>query len=377
MKFSKDLMKQIILLMAVAIVMILIVVHSKTIASGIATCISIISPFIVGGAIAFILNIPMSAIEGKLLYKFDGTKAEKFKRPVSMLLTLILFLGIIALFLAIIVPNLATTFAEISKRFPIFIDKCLHVLSTHGLLEEDMATNILDSLNINFSGFSSKIISFLQNGATHILGSTVNVFSSVITTIVHAIIAFVFALYSLVQKEKLRRHFTKILNAYVPQKYTVKTLKVCTLLRKNFASFITGQCLDASILGALFVIVLFICRMPYPLMIGTTIAFTALIPLLGAFLGCSIAVILILMVSPIKVLYFFIIFIILQQFEGKVIYPRVVGGSVGLPAIWVLVAIATGGSLFGVLGMLVFIPLVSTAYSLLRDDVNRRLNQAS
>lgn len=374
MKFSKELMKQIVLLIAITIIMILIVIHSPTIVSGIAKCIGIISPFLIGGAIAFILNIPMTAIECKLLYKWDGTKAEKFKRPTSMVMVLIIFLGVIGIFLAIIVPNLATTFTEISKQFPVFVNKILKLLANHGFIEQGTINSVIDSLNINFSGFSSKIVSFLQSGATQVVGSTVSIFSSVITTIVNAAIAFVFALYSLAQKETLERHFKKLLRAYVPEKYGQKIIMVCSLLRKNFASFITGQCLDALILGVLFVIVLFIFRMPYALMIGTTIAFTALIPLVGAFIGCTVAVILTLMVSPIKVLYFLIIFIVLQQIEGNLINPRIVGSSLGLPAIWVLVAITAGGSLFGVLGMVVFIPLVSTCYSLLRHDVNKRIS---
>ncbi|MCI7249359.1 MAG: AI-2E family transporter, partial [Clostridiales bacterium] len=221
-------------------------------------------------------------------------------------------------------------------------------------------------------GFNEKLAGFIQNGAGTLLGSTVHIVSSVVSTVVSGIIAFVFAIYVLAQKERLQRQSKRVLEAYVPEKYRNMILKVCGLLKTNFTNFITGQCLDALILGALFVIVLSVLRMPYALMIGVIIAFTALIPIVGAFLGCAVGVILILMVNPVKVLYFLIVFIILQQMEGKLIYPKIVGGSVGLPAIWVLVAIATGGSLFGVVGMLVFIPLVSTAYTLLKEDVNRR-----
>ena len=372
MRFSKELMKQIILLMAAATVMVLIIINGSTVLKGIVICMGIIAPFLAGGAIAFILNIPMSALEKRLLYRMDGTRAARLKRPVGILATLLAVAGVLAAVISILVPNLSVTFSEIAKQFPVFLDEASRWIGGLNLPGIQLKGNILETLSANIEGFNEKLAGFIQNGAGTLLGSTVHIVSSVVSTVVSSIIAFVFAIYVLAQKERLQRQSKRVLEAYVPEKYRNMILKVCGLLKTNFTNFITGQCLDALILGALFVIVLSVLRMPYALMIGVIIAFTALIPIVGAFLGCAVGVILILMVNPVKVLYFLIVFIILQQMEGKLIYPKIVGGSVGLPAIWVLVAIATGGSLFGVVGMLVFIPLVSTAYTLLKEDVNRR-----
>ena len=372
MRFSKELMKQIILLMAAATVMVLIIINGSTVLKGIVICMGIIAPFLAGGAIAFILNIPMSALEKRLLYRMDGTRAARLKRPVGILATLLAVAGVLAAVISILVPNLSVTFSEIAKQFPVFLDEASRWIGGLNLPGIQLKGNILETLSANIEGFNEKLAGFIQNGAGTLLGSTVHIVSSVVSTVVSGIIAFVFAIYVLAQKERLQRQSKRVLEAYVPEKYRNMILKVCGLLKTNFTNFITGQCLDALILGALFVIVLSVLRMPYALMIGVIIAFTALIPIVGAFLGCAVGVILILMVNPVKVLYFLIVFIILQQMEGKLIYPKIVGGSVGLPAIWVLVAIATGGSLFGVVGMLVFIPLVSTAYTLLKEDVNRR-----
>ena len=372
MRFSKELMKQIILLMAAATVMVLIIINGSTVLKGIVICMGIIAPFLAGGAIAFILNIPMSALEKRLLYRMDGTRAARLKRPVGILATLLAVAGVLAAVISILVPNLSVTFSEIAKQFPVFLDEASRWIGGLNLPGIQLKGNILETLSANIEGFNEKLAGFIQNGAGTLLGSTVHIVSSVVSTVVSSIIAFVFAIYVLAQKERLQRQSKRVLEAYVPEKYRNMILKVCGLLKTNFTNFITGQCLDALILGALFVIVLSVLRMPYALMIGVIIAFTALIPIVGAFLGCAVGVILILMVNPVKVLYFLIVFIILQQMEGKLIYPKIVGGSVGLPAIWVLVAIATGGSLFGVVGMLVFIPLVSTAYTLLKEDVNMR-----
>ena len=372
MRFSKELMKQIILLMAAATVMVLIIINGSTVLKGIVICMGIIAPFLAGGAIAFILNIPMSALEKRLLYRMDGTRAARLKRPVGILATLLAVAGVLAAVISILVPNLSVTFSEIAKQFPVFLDEASRWIGGLNLPGIQLKGNILETLSANIEGFNEKLAGFIQNGAGTLLGSTVHIVSSVVSTVVSSIIAFVFAIYVLAQKERLQRQSKRVLEAYVPEQYRNMILKVCGLLKTNFTNFITGQCLDALILGALFVIVLSVLRMPYALMIGVIIAFTALIPIVGAFLGCAVGVILILMVNPVKVLYFLIVFIILQQMEGKLIYPKIVGGSVGLPAIWVLVAIATGGSLFGVVGMLVFIPLVSTAYTLLKEDVNKR-----
>ena len=188
-------------------------------------------------------------------------------------------------------------------------------------------------------------------------------------------IAFVFACYILLQKEKLHVQIKKVLFAYLPEKRVVSILDICSLTYKTFSNFLTGQCVEALILGSMFFVVMGIIRLPYALLVGVLIAFTALIPIFGAFIGCAVGAFLILMVDPWKAVVFIILFLVLQQIEGNLIYPKVVGNSVGLPSIWVLAAVSIGGSLMGVVGMLIFIPLVSVVYTIFRGDVYRRLEK--
>ena len=188
-------------------------------------------------------------------------------------------------------------------------------------------------------------------------------------------IAFSFACYILFQKEKLHVQIRKVFFAFIPKQKAEAFLKICSLTYQTFANFLTGQCVEAVILGSMFVVTLSILKMPYALLIGTLIAFTALIPIFGAFIGCAVGCFLIFMISPKQAILFIIVFLILQQIEGNLIYPHVVGGSVGLPSIWVLAAVTIGGNLMGIVGMLIFIPLVSVLYTIFREFVYLRLKE--
>lgn len=377
MGFSKEKIKQICFLMLFASLLILAVMYSNVIFRGISIGISIATPFLCGGAIAFVLNIPMKALEEKLLRNWKGRLAQKWKRPVSMLLSIILFILLITLVILTVVPQLTAAAAVLGQKVPTFIDKLIvniqQLAQDYPQLEEQVSA--LTQIELNWDSIMDTIMNFLKNGVGSMLTSTVSVASGIIGGVVNVVIAFIFALYILSQKEKLANQGTRILTAYLPEKWSRHVLRVLTLANRNFSNFITGQCLEAVILGTMFVITMTICRMPYAFMVGVLIAFTALIPVVGAFIGCGVGAFLLLIENPIQALWFVILFLILQQIEGNLIYPRVVGGSVGLPAIWVLMAVSLGGSLFGVIGMLLFIPLLSTFYALLREDVNNRNQQ--
>ncbi len=194
----------------------------------------------------------------------------------------------------------------------------------------------------------------------------------VINGVMTFFIGFVFAIYILIQKETLGRQCIKVMNAFFPKKVVDKIYNVCSLSHKTFSKFITGQCLEALILGMMFFVSMTIFRLPYALLVGVLIAFTALIPMIGAFIGCAVGAFLILMVNPMQAVFFIILFLVLQQIEGNLIYPHVVGNSVGLPSMWVLFAVTVGGKLMGIVGMLVFIPLMSVLYTLFRELVNKR-----
>ncbi|WP_347559896.1 AI-2E family transporter [Clostridium sp. AM58-1XD] len=231
----------------------------------------------------------------------------------------------------------------------------------------------LNSLVIDWNAVFNEVVAFLKNGAGSVLNTTFAAAVSIVSGVTTFGIGFVFSIYVLLQKEVLARQFKKFIMAFLPEQIAERFLEVAALTERTFSNFLTGQCLEAVILGSMFFVTMSVLRMPYALLMGVLIAFTALIPIFGAFIGCAIGIFLMLMVSPMNALAFVILFNVIQQIEGNFIYPHVVGGSVGLPSIWVLVAVTLGGSLMGVVGMLVFIPICSVLYSLLKRTVNKRL----
>ena len=230
-------------------------------------------------------------------------------------------------------------------------------------------------LNTDWSSLADSIVTFVQNFAAGVVSSGVGIFSGIVSGVVTFVIAFTFSIYVLFQKERLARQAKQILYAVFPEKATEKILSVAALSNQVFSSFLSGQCVEAVILGTLFVITMSILGMPYAMLTGIVIAITALIPIFGAFIGCVIGMLLIVMVDPVQAVWFLVLFLVLQQIEGNLIYPHVVGSSVGLPSIWVLVAVTVGGNMFGILGILVFIPLCSVLYALFAMFVKKRLRE--
>lgn len=366
MGFDKVKMKQIRNMILLVAVLLLGLKYSDQVFQGITLLVSITKPFIIGGVIAFVLNLPLSWIEKKT--------AHKLKRSFGIVLSILLVLLVIVIVVMSVVPQLGKTIVELSGAIPVFAEKVLvdldNISKDYPQLQEYVAQ--LESIEIDWKSVLNGVIDFLKTGMTNILSSTVTVASSIAGGIMNTFISFIFALYILGQKEKLQSQFTRLLKAYMPYKVSEKVLKVSSLLYQNFSNFITGQCLEAVILGCMFMITMSIFKMPYAVMVGVLIAFTALIPIVGAFIGCFVGAFMILVINPIQAVWFVVLFLVLQQIEGNLIYPRVVGNKVGLPSIWVLMAVSLGGSLFGIAGMLFFIPLISTIYMLLRDGVNAR-----
>jgi predicted PurR-regulated permease PerM len=377
MDFSREKLKQIRHLMFLAALLVLGIIYFKEILSVLSMLIGILKPFMYGGIIAFILNLPMSAIEKKLFQSKKVKYAQKLKRPVSLLLSVLLILLLILITVWMVIPQLASSASEIGRKIPVFLERIQteaeQFAEKSPLLEEQIGE--LDIGDIQWDSVMENVTHFMKNGAGNLLSSTFSMVSSIISSVVNGIIAFVFAVYILAQKEKLCGQVQRVMQAYLPGKIVEWVQKVSSLLYTNFSNFITGQCLEAIILGGLFVICMSILRLPFALVIGILIALTALIPIAGAFIGCAVGVFLILIEDPVQALVFLALFFVLQQIEGKLIYPKVVGNFVGLPGIWVLFAITVGGSLFGIVGMLVFIPLTATVYTLLREDVGKRIAQ--
>ena len=234
---------------------------------------------------------------------------------------------------------------------------------------------IIADMNIDWAQLTQRALGLLKEVGNRLLSSGGGLVGGVVNGVATFIISFIFSIYILLQKEKLSRQGRQCLYALLPRRLADKTVSVLTLAERTFSSFLSGQCLEAVILGTIFVVVMSVLRMPYALLIGVLISLTALIPVMGAFIGCAIGALLIAISDPLQALVFVAVFLVIQQLENNLIYPQVVGSSVGLPSIWVLVAVTVGGSLMGVAGMLVFIPLCSVAYALFRDFVKRRLKE--
>ena len=374
MKYSNEKVKQIRWLMVFAAVLILLIIYSQSVLQGILLLMGMVSPFIVGGIIAFIINLPMRAIEDRILGKWKGKVASKLKRPISMVLAIVFLILLVSLLFVAVVPQLGKTLAELGAKVPTFLDNVLQEMKQLSAQYPELYAEVakLETMELDWEGIITSVVTFLKSGITSMVTSTIGVASSIIGGVFNGVISFIFALYILSQKEKLTDQGKRIVHAYTSQKVSERIIRVFAMLNKNFSSFVTGQCLEAVILGTLFIIAMSIFGMPYAVLVGVLIAFTALIPIVGAFIGCGVGAFLILIDDPIMAVWFVVMFLIIQQLEGNIIYPRVVGGSVGLPSIWILVAVSLGGSLFGVAGMLFFIPLLSTAYALLRENVNAR-----
>ncbi|MEY8411367.1 AI-2E family transporter [Lachnospiraceae bacterium 62-26] len=337
----------------------------------------IVFPFILGGAIAFVLNVPMNFVQRHLFdeERIKGKKyMQKAARPVSMLAVVFGVLGIVAVVMFVLIPQLGATFANLGASIQEFIPEVQDWAQEIFHNNQDVMEWV-NSLEFDWNKIMETGMDFFKNGAGSVLDSTITAAKSIVSGITTFFIAFVFAIYILLQKEKLGLQAKKVLFAFVRRGRAEAALEVLSLTYNTFSSFLTGQCVEAVILGSMFVAAMTVLRLPYALLVGIVIAFTALIPIFGAFVGCAVGVFMIFIEDPFKALIFVVMFLVLQQVEGNLIYPHVVGNSVGLPSIWVLAAVSVGGSLMGVVGMLIFIPVVSVAYALFREVVYLKLKQ--
>lgn len=389
MEMDKKLFKNILKIIVFAMILLWIVLNSDMLFNFLGTTYNLIFPFILGIAIAFVLNILTKFFEKKIFTRkskkkntnnekknISGEKLSLGKRAISMILAIIVLLAIIALVVGLVIPELINTIQKLVEALPDLLENGKVYISDL-LLEypqvNDTITNLqksIENLDIN-----SEINKFVNTYGSGLLLTSVNVISGFVSAIVTFIIAFAFAIYALAQKEKLIRQSKKLLYAYVKKEKADKVMKIAKTANQTFSNFIAGQFIEALILGFLCMVGMLILGIPYALTIGVLIAFTALIPIVGAIIGCVIGAILILPTSPIKAVVFVIFLLILQQIEGNVIYPKVVGSSVGLPGIWVLVAITIGGSLWGLVGILLSVPLFSVIYTVLGENVTKKLEE--
>ena len=337
---------------------------------------SILFPFVLGGVIAFVINVPMSFLEKKIFTKAkkENKAVGKLARPISLLLTIVLGIGVIAMVMFGVIPQLTRTMGTLVMSISDFIPQMQSWIREFSHNNQEIM-KLVDQIQFQPDQAIKWGIGFLGTGAGNMMNTTVSAVGSIISGVATFFIAFSFSCYILFQKEKLHLQIRKVFFAFLPKEKAKALLQVCSLTYRTFANFLTGQCLEAIILGCMFCVTLSILRMPYALLIGVLIAFTALVPIFGAFIGCAVGSFLIFMVSPKQAILFIIVFLVLQQMEGNLIYPHVVGESVGLPSIWVLAAVTIGGNLMGIVGMLVFIPLLSVLYTIFREFVYLRLKE--
>ncbi len=332
---------------------------------------SLVTPLILGCVIAYILNILVTRIESLPCFTREGTLLRKVRRPVSILGSLAVILAIGVLVILIVIPQLIQAIGVIAKEIPTVVSEINVWLSS---FDKDwpQLQKFLESLNVNWPQILQKAASYLTNGLSSVFSSTMYIVSTISSIAVTAVVALIFSIYILSGREKLFCQFQTLASTYLNEKFYKGMCVVLKTAHDTFTKFIIGQCTEAVILGTLCTIGMLLFRFPYATMVGTLIGATALLPVVGAYLGAAVGAFMIFTIDPLKALGFLIFIAILQQLEGNLIYPRVVGSSVGLPGIWVLAAVTVGGGLGGIIGMLLAVPVTATLYKLLQKDVQKR-----
>ena len=335
---------------------------------------SVFAPFVLGSCLAFILNVPMRWIEGWL----KGIKKDRLRRTVSVLLTFLVVILVLTIVFLLLIPQISNTFQSLIPKLTAFINRSEEFikdfLNDNPQVMKWLTDNTeLETLNI--SGLLKDALSVVGNSMSTILDTTFSAIGSITTGVFNAVIALVFAIYCLFQKETLARQGRKLLYAFLPEGAADEIVRILRLTNETFSNFLSGQCIEVCILGCLFAISMAIFRMPYIPLVSVLVAITAFIPVVGAWVGCVFGAFFILVANPIQAVWFVIMFVVLQQIENNLIYPRVVGTSIGLSGMWVLVAVAVGGEFMGVAGMFLMIPIASVLYTLLRELTNKQLKK--
>ena len=366
---KRDIKKNIILIITYIALIIFVLVNFEKILSILGYIINIFSPFIFGAIVAFVLNVLVNFIERKLFGKVKKKTWLKIKRPLSIAISVVLVIFIIVFIMNLLIPQLKNSVSLFTDSLPTYKEDIINIMNKFNL-EETTIKKVADYLD----NFGKVITDYIKGNSKDVITVTTEVATSLIAIISKAVIAIVFAIYIIAQKETLKRQFNKLMSAYLKPRTVNRINKYASMANTTFSNFVTGQCLEALIFGSLCFLGMLILRLPYATTIAVLLGFTALIPVFGAFIGTFLGAFLILMISPIKAIIFVVFILVLQQIEGNLIYPKVVGKSVGLPGIWVLLSVTIGASVGGILGMLIATPLCSLLYILLRQAVNDRIN---
>lgn len=363
MSIDKKTIRSIILGVAACIILSWLLHETERVSTVLTFFKGMFSPFVAGAIVAFILNVPMRGIEKHMSF----IKNEGLRRAASLTLTLLFILLILALILFLLIPQVVETGVTLFYQLKDLVQKypVLQSWINNGKGGED----------IDWTALMNQAVNLVGAGVPSIVSGTLSAIGSVYTGVFNAVISLVFAIYCLARKEILARQFKRLAYAFLPEKFCDGLIHILQLTNQTFSSFISGQCIEACILGCLFAIAMTIFGMPYVPLISVLIAVTALVPIVGAFIGCIFGAFFILVGNPMQAVWFVVMFLIIQQIENNVIYPKVVGKSVGLPGMWVLLSVTVGGTLFGVIGMVLMIPLVSVFYTLLGEITDNRLKE--
>ena len=369
LELNKKNIKRVLLLIACAILLYWGLNNLSVLGGLLSSILSLFSPLLIGVGIAYVMNLLLIAIErlwDKALKKAPELWRVKLKRPICLTLAFLLFLGIIFAIIFILIPRLEEAGTTLVANVPTYItqiqgwwDSLAAFAADHGITLPELSMNVEDATKF--------ITKLLTSNGDSVVNTTINITTSILGALVNVLLALVFSVYMLAQKEKLVAQGKRLLLAALPKKAGERTMHILKLTNGAFSSFVTGQVTEAFILGTLCCLGMLILRLPYALPVSVIISFTSLIPIFGAWIGAATGAFLIVFVSPVKALTFLIFLLILQQVEGNLIYPKVVGKSVGLPGLWVLAAVTVGGGAFGVLGMLLGVPVCSVIYALLQD----------
>lgn len=334
-------------------------------------------PLLLGGIIAYVMNILMSLYERCPVWNSNKLAVRKVKRPVCILLAFVTIVVVVYLLINMILPELIAGLQVVLSSIPEAVESSIDWLQEH--LDEDIwkqVEGVLTNLeNLDWQSALQKVASFLMNGVSGAMGSIVSILSSFVSTLISVVLATVFALYLLSGKEKIGGQVLRLMKCYMGEPLESKVMYVIRTFDSSFRGYISGQCTEAVILGTLCTLGLLALQMPYATMVGCLVGFMSLIPIAGSYIGAAVGTFMIFTESPTKALGFLVFLIILLQLEGNLIYPRVVGASIGLPGIWVLSAVTIGGGIMGVPGMLLGVPLAASCYKLLRTDMHQREQQ--
>lgn len=329
-------------------------------------------PFLVGAVLAFVLNVPMRGIERCL----HGIRKPGIRRTAAILLTFVAVFAVMAGTAVLLLPQIGETVEKLVSTLPAFFtrvqEQVTAYLEEHPEVMEWLVANT-DFEKLDVQSLVEKVMSIVSNGFSSALDKTYSLLVSLFKSVFNAVIALVFSLYCMGRKEVLACQGRKLLYAFLPEKVCDNIVRILQMSNRTFSNFISGQCLEAVILGCMFAVAMLVFKMPYIPLVSVVIAVTALVPIVGAWVGCIVGTFFIMVDSMPLALGFVVLFLVLQQIENNLVYPKVVGTSIGLPGMWVLVAVTVGGELMGVFGMLLFIPLASVLYALSRELADRRI----